>query len=130
MAEHAAVFAACALVLAGGTTLEVEGGKARIGGHDLPYACLLRGTPAGGCPGCGLTRSVVALCHLRWEDSVEFHPGGCVIVGIALVQGVDRLRCMALRRRPHRGAAGLTRGAMLAVLILGLARWATRILGG
>jgi hypothetical protein len=50
---------------------------------------LVTGLP---CPGCGLTRSWVALLHGNLADSIRWHPLGpiTVVVAVLLVLGVHR----------------------------------------
>lgn len=42
----------------------------------LPKLCLFRNITGIACPGCGMTRSLIATGHLHFVDAVAFHPLG------------------------------------------------------
>lgn len=52
--------------------------------QDLPL-CGLRMLFGARCPGCGLTRSVLLAVQGHWQQSVQFHPLGVVMLGLLLV---------------------------------------------
>lgn len=66
-------------------------------GVDLCWFHRLTALP---CPGCGLTRSVVALVRGEWWASLTFHPFGPLVLGWALVATAS-----ALLRGPRRQRA-------------------------
>jgi hypothetical protein len=115
---------ATAVVLAG-MGLQASEGHVHAGGRGLPRTCILHHAGLGNCPGCGLTRSVVACCHLRWRDSLRFHPAGVLVVLLALAQIPFRLRRICARDGAAmcRWLSPLTRGTMVLVLAIGLGRW-------
>ncbi len=97
-----------------------------VGGHILgiPSMCPfhnLTGTP---CPGCGLTRSFVALGHGRFRDAFFYHPAGPVLFAGMLAYLVLALPNFNLEwLRPYGkyvGAAGIS---LLAVV------WSVRLAG-
>ena len=52
---------------------------------DAPSICAFRNLTGIPCPGCGLTRSVVATAHLRVGDAFAFHPFGPPLLAGAVV---------------------------------------------
>lgn len=76
-------------------------------GVDLCWFRRLSGLP---CPGCGLTRSVVALAQGELRASLAFHPFGPLVLAWAaaatcsiLVRGAPRRRLIAELERAGRG---------------------------
>ncbi len=67
------------------------------GGLSLPGTCLSRELFHTACPGCGLTRSFVALTHGRFRESLSLHRLGIALYLFFLWQIAYRLYC--LRRR-------------------------------
>lgn len=65
-------------------------------GVDL---CWFHRVTALPCPGCGLTRSVVALARGDWRTSVAFHPFGPLVLAWALVAIASVLLRGARRER-------------------------------
>ena len=54
----------------------------------LPPLCTMKRLTGLDCPGCGLTRSFIALGHGQWRDSFRFNPAGPIwfaLIGVALV---------------------------------------------
>jgi hypothetical protein len=123
---HASVLGLCLLTLAAGFALDAGPAAASAGGVELPSVCPLRHTSLGGCPGCGLTRSVIALCHLRLRDSLAFHPGGILVVAAILLEIPFRLASLGV------GAASLRipppgRWPWVGVLVVGVVRWSATL---
>ena len=54
--------------------------------RPLPTLCSLKRFTGLDCPGCGLTRSFIALGHGRWRDSLRFNPAGPLWFGLISVQ--------------------------------------------
>src|SRR5436190_13214116 len=44
--------------------------------RPLPPLCTMKRVTGIDCPGCGLTRSFVALGHGQWQDSFRYNPAG------------------------------------------------------
>jgi hypothetical protein len=44
--------------------------------RPLPPLCQMKMLTGRDCPGCGLTRSFIALAHGQWRDSFQFNPAG------------------------------------------------------
>ncbi len=64
-----------------------------------PSFCPFRMTTGLPCPGCGLTRSVVALAHGDLGGSLYFHPLGLLVVLALLAVAVVELAVAARRLR-------------------------------
>jgi Protein of unknown function (DUF2752) len=74
------------LLLIGISRLHLE----TIGG--LGSFCLLQYLWQSPCPGCGITRSVIALLHGDFAQAWHFHPGGsAVLFGLAIQFGLGLL---------------------------------------
>ena len=54
-------------------------GRVSLQGFQLPSMCMSREVFGVECPGCGLTRSFVALAHGDWIESFGFHRLGPVL---------------------------------------------------
>lgn len=55
-------------------------------GRPLPPLCQLKLFTGLDCPGCGLTRSFIALAHGQWRDSFHFNPAGPLWFAFIAVQ--------------------------------------------
>jgi hypothetical protein len=44
--------------------------------------CLFKWATGIDCPGCGITRSVMALLGGHWAESFRFHPAGPIVLAI------------------------------------------------
>jgi hypothetical protein len=77
-----------ALLVAALTPLPVQGGKSLLG---LPSICVFHNVTGLPCPGCGMTRSVVCCCHLRFAESIRYHPLGFIVFGWLLIAALRRL---------------------------------------
>lgn len=58
----------------------------------LPNLCGFRLLTNLPCPLCGMTRSLVCACHLRFAESMRFHPLGLVVLAGWIVFATGRLR--------------------------------------
>ena len=67
-------------------------------GLGIPM-CLLDATTGIPCPGCGLTRSVTCIGHLRFADAWGYHPFGFLVFAVALLAGITNLVPSATRSR-------------------------------
>jgi len=73
-------------------------------GIPIPETCLSRKLFHSPCPGCGMTRSFVALTHGRFAESVAFHRLGIALYLFFVWQIIYRLYCIRTRcaHRHHR----------------------------
>jgi hypothetical protein len=58
-------------------------------GLDLPIRCLFQATFGIPGPGCGLTRSWLALLRGDWQQSFSYHLFGPMLFGICWIAGVQ-----------------------------------------
>jgi len=123
------VLGLCSVILAAGSRFELEDDRLKVGEAAMPSVCWARGVFDDGCPGCGLTRSVVAFCGFRLSESIDLHSAGFLVGTVVLVQCVYRLVCVLWKRGGGVGVwvSGASRYVMLAVLIVSLARGLGRI---
>ena len=63
----------------------------------LPKLCLLRNITGIACPGCGMTRSLIATGHLHFVDAVAFHPLGPPVLILLLLYSL--MHVIKLRSR-------------------------------
>ena len=92
---------------------------------DGPITCAFRALTGLPCPGCGLTRSVVALGNGELGHSIAEHPLGLAIVLLLFAVVVSWVVGVALNRAPRRV---LTR-RVLALFAFGFAvLWLARLL--
>ena len=93
-----------------------------------PSFCPFRLWSGVPCPGCGLTRSVVALMHGDLAGSLYFHPLGVAVVLALVVVAAAELafaarRLGAAQRRGSLSTAALSTGALLDRAARGPAPW-------
>mgnify|MGYP002778380261 CR=1 FL=1 len=80
------------------------------------------------CPGCGLTRSFVAIARGQWAESFAWHPLGPLLwLGVAIYFVASLY--FALFRAPFRVSMRLQLGAVLGVLLALFAVWILRLNG-
>lgn len=74
-------------VLLAARMLSLHGGQVVLPlvAWPLPTLCTLRRWTGLECPGCGLTRSLVALAHLDAVAAWQFNPAGVLLFVLALV---------------------------------------------
>jgi hypothetical protein len=98
------VLAACASIVLAALLLEPSGDFVRVGPWTLPSVCTFRQMTGVPCPGCGLTRSIVAAVHGDWSASYSYHRLGLVFVLYLAMQTAYRLTWLAVE--PFRAAVG------------------------
>ena len=109
------------LLLAGGVAAAVA--LAPMGGE-----CGFRHLLGAPCPGCGMTRSLVALCRGDAAASWRFHPLGPPLAAAALLAiGLAVHEGFTGRPTFRLPAARWGAGAALVLLVLGAAVWVARV---
>lgn len=63
----------------------------------LPKLCLFRNITGIACPGCGMTRSLIATAHLHFEDAILFHPLGPPVLILLLLYSLMHVMKLSLR---------------------------------
>lgn len=94
LAPHLVVFIACFCFLAGALILvPAEPGThhLQLGGVPMPQTCIFRNLTGIPCPGCGLSRSVVAAMHGDVVMSFAYHRLGLLTLVYIFFQFVYRL---------------------------------------
>lgn len=112
------------VVLVGGLVLEVgaDADEVLVGGQALPLLCPFRALTLRDCPGCGMTRSVVAFLHLDWSRSISCHPAGFLLALVALAQ-IPYRGALLMAREPPRWLAPIGHGALILVGVIAAGRW-------
>jgi hypothetical protein len=83
------ILAVCATIIAAALLLPAPASRApgiSIAGKLVPSTCSFHTVTGLDCPFCGITRSMVALAHGRWSDSISFHPLGPALLVFLLAQ--------------------------------------------
>lgn len=112
----------CFCILAGALILRPAhpgSSHIRLGGISLPDVCVMRGTTGLPCPGCGLTRSIVAAVHGDIRKSLVYHRLGLLTLVYVLLQFLFCLGFLLIpiwRIRLTRYGKFLNRG----IIILGI----------
>lgn len=119
--------ASLALLLAALMPVPVNGGKSLLG---LPSLCLFHNMTGLPCPGCGITRSVVCCGHLRFADSMAYHPLGPVVFAWLLVTALRRLPLpLPWRERLDAIPLSMQGAAGIALIVCLFAVWGARLAG-
>jgi len=98
---------------------------------DLPPSfCVFKWGLGVGCPGCGMTRSIIAMAHVRVAQAYRLHRLGPVFFLVLLAQIPYRLYYIRTRRP---GASDRVQRAFIRVAILLtvalVANWLMRLRG-
>ncbi|MFM2222647.1 MAG: hypothetical protein RLZZ78_904 [Armatimonadota bacterium] len=95
----------------------------------LPKLCIFRNITGIACPGCGMTRSMIAAGHLHLEDSLTFHPMGpavlVIMVGCAFIGVLRHLR----HQSPGTVGSPITNMTVILCSVLLILTWILRLLG-
>lgn len=93
--------------------------------EDLPISCAFRRVTGTPCPGCGLTRSWVALGRGAVEESLAYHRLGWVVMIYVFLQAVRHAVWLWIgrwRRAVDRAGRWLDRGLIVLAVAL-FANW-------
>lgn len=93
------------VVLSMGLSLSSEPGDVIVPllNRPLPPLCTMKRLTGVDCPGCGLTRSFIALAHGQWRESLRFNAAGpiwFVIIAGQVPFQAWQLRRIASQQRP------------------------------
>lgn len=126
---HAVWLTVSLVVLLTAAVLENRGaGQVALFGFALPSLCAWQRLWNMACPGCGLTRSFVALAHGRWHQAWQFHLVGPLLFGLLALQ--VPYRSLQLWRLSRGMAAIRWRflpAVLAALVILMFAAWLWRL---
>ncbi len=89
MHYHVAVLLLSAGVLLAAALLDIRGGQQvllPIGSLSIPELCTWRRLTGWSCPGCGLTRSFIALVRFDVRQAWSYNPAGVLLFGLILAQ--------------------------------------------
>ncbi|MBN1223528.1 MAG: DUF2752 domain-containing protein [Candidatus Aminicenantes bacterium] len=90
---HVIVFSVCAGILSGALFLSpvhAEGDHLSIGSMPVPDMCIFKNLTGIPCPGCGLSRAIVAAAHGRIRESLFHHRLGLLTLAYILLQFLYR----------------------------------------
>ena len=96
LAAVAVIGLACALRIREDERVYVPG----LSDYPLPHTCLSYAWFGVRCPGCGLTRSLIALAHGDWRASWSYHRLGWLLAAAVVAQVPYRLAALRQRDRP------------------------------
>ncbi len=125
---HWIVLLICAGILLGGLLISPPGCNSpylRIGRIPIPDTCSFKNLTGLPCPGCGLTRSIVAGMHGDFKVSLRFHKLGVLTLVYVCLQFLFRLIVIALpslRTRVMGFGRVLNRG-MIVLAMLYILNW-------
>jgi len=131
---HWAVLGLCLALLAGtavGALFVSVDETMRLGSRALPSICTLKNLTGLPCPGCGLTRSWVALAQGRPGASLAHHRLGWLVMLYVALQAVRHaawLSAPARRSSVDRAGRWLDR-AIIALAALLLVNWVVTLSG-
>ncbi len=133
-APHLVILAACASILVLAMLLtpapDTES-SLRIGGRAVPNLCVMKQASGLPCPGCGLTRSVVAAANADWAGSLSHHRIGILVLVYLALQSLTRIAWLSLpslREKLARYCRVLDL-SLIPILILMFFNWIPTLLG-
>lgn len=94
LTPHFVVVIACFCILGGALILSLADTGSRqleLGGISLPHVCMFRSLTKLPCPGCGLSRSIVAAMHGDVGVSLAYHRLGLLTLAYIFLQFIYRL---------------------------------------
>ncbi len=89
LAPYLIILIVCSAILSGALILNPatsEAPQLRVGGITLPNVCIFLRTTGLPCPGCGLTRSIVAAAHGNLSTSFSYHRLGSLSLLYIILQ--------------------------------------------
>jgi len=92
----------------------------------LPKLCLLRNITGIACPGCGMTRSLIATGHLHFVDAIAFHPLGPPVLLLLMFYCAAHLMKLGFRKGRFQSIPRSVPIVMTACFVI---VWVARLLG-
>ena len=96
------ILVVCSAILGGALIRQVSplgDSRVRVGGTVLPNICMFRAYTGLPCPGCGLTRSLIATAHGKIGLSFSLHRLGPITLIYVLLQFVLNLGYIMIPKR-------------------------------
>ena len=130
---HWIVFFICAGILLGGWLLSPPNRSSpylHIGRFPIPDTCSFKNLTGLPCPGCGLTRSIVAGMHGDFGESLSYHKLGLLTLAYVCLQFIYRLIVIvvpSLRARTQVVGKILNRG-MVVLAVFYVLNWGYTLL--
>jgi hypothetical protein len=94
LAPHFVILIICSSIIAAAliiTPTKTESSYLKIGSIPLPDTCIFHNLTGLPCPGCGLSRSIVAAAHGKIINSFSHHRLGLLTLVYILLQFIFRL---------------------------------------
>lgn len=122
---HLVVLILCVGIFLSAALLTPSAENLKIGPLTLPSICMLRNTTGIPCPGCGLTRSVVAAVYGDWRGSFDYHRMGPLVVGFLMLQMLYRLAWIGIpkHRAPIHRVGRLLDWTLIPLMVLLFINW-------
>jgi hypothetical protein len=101
LTPHLVVLIACFSILVGALVLapaDSGNGYLEFGRISLPQVCIFKNLTGLPCPGCGLSRSIVAAMHGKMDRSLAHHRLGWLILVYIFLQFMYRLGLIVIPR--------------------------------
>ena len=102
---HLVIFVACFCILAGAFIIrpaDFATNHLKLGGISLPQTCVFRNLTGLPCPGCGLSRSIVAAAHGDVGMSLMHHRLGLLTLFYVILQFMYCLGLIVVPKRWNR----------------------------
>ena len=127
---HWVVLVVCLGIVFGAVILTPSNGHLRLGPITLPELCTLRATTGIPCPGCGLTRSLVAAVKGDWSSSFAYHRIGPVLFVYLILQAAYRTVWIGVpvSRRLSRLPGRLLDWSLIPLMVLLFINWVPTLL--
>lgn len=123
---HSAMLLLSLLIVFACATLDLKGERVYCLNHVLPSGCVSKSALGIDCPGCGLTRGVLAASRLQLSDSVRFHPLAWIILILVFLQIPYRIVSLRAEKPSTRACLSYTalagRVALICTLMAGMVR--------
>jgi hypothetical protein len=125
--------AVCLFILAAAAVLgySADGEHIKLGRVAVPSICTFKNATGIPCPGCGLTRSLVASVHGNWDASIAYHRLGLVFFFFLVAQVVYRSAwiCLTTKRAGIGRVGRFLDLALVPLLLLLFLNWIPTLIG-